>query len=262
MSGAKGKTVIVTGAAGGLGKAIATSFLAAGANVVINDINDQRIAAVEEEWGKSFAGKFVTRNASVTSEQDVDELIAVAVAKFGRLDVLINNAGIMDDFSPAGATTKQKWDRVIDVNLNGPFLTTNAAIAQFEKQEPSGGLIINIGSNAGVHGFHAGAAYTVSKAGLLGLTKNTAGFYGPQGIYCVALVLGGIEGTNIQDAFAEGLHMEMFQRIQAAQSPFVPGKTTVPPEMIGKYCVFLSDPDIAANSNGACIQFNRNWPEA
>jgi len=259
---AKGKTVIVTGAASGLGKAIATGFLAAGANVVINDINDQRIAAVEAEWSTSFAGKFITRNASVTDEEAVDELIAVAVARYGRLDVLINNAGIMDDFSPVGAISKAKWDRVLDVNLNGPYLTSKAAIAQFEKQEPSGGLIINIGSNAGVHGFHAGAAYTVSKAGILALTKNTAGYYGPKGIYSVALILGGIDGTNITDAFAEGIHSDMFQRIQTAQTPFVSGKTTVPVESIAKYCVFLSDADIAQNSNGSCIQFNRNWPEA
>ncbi|KAK0656767.1 hypothetical protein B0T16DRAFT_425253 [Cercophora newfieldiana] len=230
-------TVIVTGAAGGLGKVIASAFLAAGANVVINDINDQRIAAVEAEWSTSFAGKFITRNAS---------LVAVSVARYGRLDILVNNAGIMDDFSPAGSISKEKWDRVLDVNLNGPYLTTKAAIAQFEKQEPSGGLIINIGSNAGVHTFHAGAAYTVSKAGLLALTKNTAAYYGPKGIYCLALTLGG----------------DMFQRIQAAQTPFASGKTTVPVESIAKYIVFLSDSDIAPNSNGACIQFNRNWPEA
>jgi NAD(P)-dependent dehydrogenase (short-subunit alcohol dehydrogenase family) len=258
---ARGKTVIVTGAASGLGKAIATAFLAAGANVVINDINDQRIAAVEAEWSSSYAGRFITRNASVTDEDAVEELIAVAVARYGRLDVLVNNAGIMDDFSPAGAISKAKWDRVLDVNLNGPYLTTKASIAQFEKQEPAGGLIINIGSNAGVHTFHAGAAYTVSKAGLLALTKNTASYYGPKGIYCLALILGGIDGTNITDAFAEGLHSDMFQRIQAAQTPFQSGKTTVPVESIAKYCVFLSDSDIAPNSNGACIQFNRNWPE-
>lgn len=262
MASARGKTVVVTGAAGGLGKAIATSFLAAGANVVICDINNQRIAAVEEEWIKSYAGKFLTQYTDVSSEDAVQDLIDVAVAKFGRLDILINNAGIMDAFTPVGAIPKEKWDRVMAVNLNGPYHTSKAAIAQFEKQEPSGGLIINIGSNASHYGFHAGVAYSVSKAGLMALTKSTAGFYGRKGIYCIALLLGGLEGTNITDALAQGLHTEMFQRIQASQSPYEPGKTSVPLASVGKYCVFLSDADIAPNANGSCIFFNRNWPEA
>ncbi|KAK5662833.1 hypothetical protein OQA88_6244 [Cercophora sp. LCS_1] len=262
MASAQGKVVIVTGAAGGLGKAIASAFLGAGAQVTICDVNQQRIATVEEEWTKTHAGKFLTREADVTSDKAVQDLVEDTVAKFGRLDILINNAGIMDDFSPVGTISKEKWDRVLDVNLNGPFLASRAAIAQFEKQDRPGGLIINIGSNASVHGFHAGVAYTVSKAGLLALTKNTAGFYGPKGIYAVALLLGGMAETNITDAFANGLNGEAFQRIQASQTAFEEGKTTVPIESVAKYCVFLSDSDIAPNANGSGIFFNKNWPEA
>ncbi|KAG7291877.1 hypothetical protein NEMBOFW57_001899 [Staphylotrichum longicolle] len=260
MASAQGKTVIVTGAAGGLGKAIATAFLAAGANVVICDVNSQRIASVEEEWSKSYADKFLAQQTDVSDEAAVQQLIDAAVSKFGRLDVLINNAGIMDDFSPAGACSKEKWDRVMNINLNGPFLTTKAAIAQFEKQEPAGGIIINIGSVASVHGFKSGAAYTVSKAALMALTKNTAGFYGDKGIYSIGLMLGGMQ-TNITDAFGQGMHMEMFQKIQASQSPFAPEKQ-VPIELVAKYCLFLSDRDIASCANGSCNLFNKNWPEA
>ncbi|KAK3693622.1 hypothetical protein B0T22DRAFT_45296 [Podospora appendiculata] len=261
---AQGKTAIVTGAAGGLGKAIANAFLAAGANVVICDVNPARIAAVEEEWTQSFPGKFLAQKANVSDEADVQKLIDAAVTKFGRLDILVNNAGIMDDFSPVGACSKEKWDRVLAINLNGPYLTSKAAVAQFEKQEKKAGgghLIINIGSNASFMGFKAGAAYTVSKAGVMALTKNTAGFYGPQGIYCVALLLGGME-TNIADAFAQGLHMEMFQRVRESQTPFVPGVSSTPVESVAKYCLFLSDNDIASVANGSCIVFNKNWPEA
>ncbi|KAK3335446.1 hypothetical protein B0T19DRAFT_8560 [Cercophora scortea] len=258
---AQGKTVIVTGAAGGLGKAIAEAFLAAGANVVICDVNPARIAAVVEEWTQAFPDKFLTTKSDVSDEADVQKLIDTAVAKFGRLDILVNNAGIMDDFSPVGACSKEKWDRVLAVNLNGPYLTSKAAVAQFEKQTGGNHLIINIGSNASFMGFKAGAAYTVSKAGVMALTKNTAGFYGPQGIYCVALLLGGME-TNIADAFAQGLHMDMFQRVQASQTPFVPGVSSTPVASVAKYCVFLSDEDIASVANGSCIVFNKNWPEA
>ncbi|KAL2016114.1 hypothetical protein VTK56DRAFT_4258 [Thermocarpiscus australiensis] len=262
MSSAQGgKTAVITGAAGGLGKAIADAFLAAGANVVICDVHAQRIASVEEEWSKSYAGKFVAQQTDVTDEAAVKKLIDAAVAKFGRLDILVNNAGIMDDFSPVGACSKEMWDRVLNVNLNGPFLTSKAAIARFEKQEPAGGIIINIGSVASFHGFKSGAAYTVSKAGVMALTKNTAGFYGDRGIYCIALLLGGMANTNIVDAFAQGMHMEMFQKIQASQPPFPPEKN-VPLESVAKYCLFLTDKDIAPSANGSCIVFNHNWPEA
>lgn len=192
MASAQDKVVVVTGAAGGLGKAIATAFLASGAKVAICDVNPQRISEVEEEWTKSYAGKFLAQETDVTDEAAVQKLVDAAVTKFGRLDALVNNAGIMDGFEPVGAVSKEKWDRVLNINLNGPFNTTRAAIAQFEKQERPGGVIINIGSIASVHGFKSGAAYTVSKAALVALTKNTAGYYGDKGIYSIALMLGGM----------------------------------------------------------------------
>jgi NAD(P)-dependent dehydrogenase (short-subunit alcohol dehydrogenase family) len=191
MTSAQGKTVIVTGAAGGLGKAIATAFLAAGANVAVCDVHAERLASVEEEWSKSYADKFLTRKTDVTDEASVQALVVATVAKFGRLDVLVNSAGIMDGFEPAGACSKEKWDRVLNVNLNGPFLGTKAAIAQFEKQAPDCSVIINIGSIASVHGFKAGVAYSASKAALMSLTKNTAGYYGDKSIYSIGLMLGG-----------------------------------------------------------------------
>ncbi|KAK3987438.1 hypothetical protein QBC44DRAFT_331485 [Cladorrhinum sp. PSN332] len=260
MASAQGKTVIITGAAGGLGKATADAFLAAGANVVVCDVNPQRLASVNQEWAKTYSDKFLTQQTDVTDEAAVQDLISAAASKFGRLDVFINNAGIMDDFAPVGGCSRQQWDRVLNINLTAPFITSKLAIAQFEKQEPAGGLIINIGSNASTHGFKAGAAYSVSKAGVMALTKNTAGFYGDKGIYAVALLLGGMN-TNITDAFGQGLHMEAFQKIQASQSPATAEKM-VPIESVAKYCVFLADPDISPSANGSCIVFNHNWPEA
>ncbi|KAL2198435.1 hypothetical protein P885DRAFT_32415 [Corynascus similis CBS 632.67] len=260
MASAQGKTVIVTGAAGGLGKAIATAFLAAGANVAICDVVPHRIAEVIQEWDKPYGDRFITRPTNVTDEAAVQSLIDDTVAKFGRLDVLVNAAGIMDGFEPAGDLSKEKWDRVLNVNLNGPFLTTKAAIAQFEKQENPGGVIINIGSIASVHGFKSGLAYTVSKAGLMALTKNTAGYYGDKGIYSIGLLLGAMD-TNITDAFAHGMHMEAYQKIQASSAPFRP-ELQVPLTSVAKYCVFLTEKDIAPSSNGSCIMFNKNWPEA
>ncbi|KAK1775667.1 hypothetical protein QBC45DRAFT_238669 [Copromyces sp. CBS 386.78] len=262
MASAQGKTVLVTGAAGGLGKVIAETFLSAGANVVICDVNQQRISAVEEDWTKTYADRFLTKQTDVSNEAAVQELIDASVAKFGRLDVLVNNAAIMDDFSPAGDCSKELWDRVLAINLTGPFLTTKAAVKQFEKQEQPGGVIVNIGSNAGYMGFEAGVAYTASKHAVMALTKNTAGFYADKGIYCMSLLLGGLAGTNIVDSFAKGMHVEMYQKVMASGSPFEPGKNDTPLESIAKYCLFLSQSDIAPVSNGSCVVFNRNWPVA
>ncbi|KAL2158345.1 hypothetical protein VTH06DRAFT_4393 [Thermothelomyces fergusii] len=260
MASAQGKTVIVTGAGSGLGKAIATAFLAAGASVVACDVVQQRIAAAADEWSGPYDGRFITRHVDVTDAAAVQGLVDDAAAAFGRLDVLVNAAGIMDGFEPAGDLPKEKWDRVLGVNLTGPFLTTKAAIAQFEKQEGSYGVIINIGSIASVHGFKSGAAYTVSKAGLMALTKNTAGYYGDKGIYSIGLMLGAMN-TNITDAFVNGMHTEMYQKIQASQTPFRP-EFQIPLESVAKYCIFLTDKDIAPSANGSCIPFNKNWPEA
>ncbi|KAL2181076.1 uncharacterized protein P884DRAFT_191946 [Thermothelomyces heterothallicus CBS 202.75] len=260
MASARDKTVIVTGAGGGLGKAIVAAFLAAGANVAICDVLPQRIADVISEWSEPYGDRFITRPVDVTDAAAVQGLIDDTVAAYGRLDVLVNAAGVMDGFEPAGDLPKEKWDRVLNINLTGPFLTTKAAIAQFEKQEGSYGVIINIGSVASVHGFKSGAAYTVSKAGLMALTKNTAGYYGDKGIYSIGLMLGAMN-TNITDAFVHGMHTEMYKKIQASQTPFRPD-LQIPLESVAKYCVFLTDKDIAPSANGSCIPFNKNWPEA
>ncbi|KAH8880143.1 NAD(P)-binding protein [Thozetella sp. PMI_491] len=258
----QGKTVIVTGAAGGLGKVIAEAFLKAGANVVVGDVNEERLAATASEWSASYADKYLTQKTDITDEASVQGLVDAGVAKFGRLDALVNNAGVMDDFSPVGACSQSNWDRVLGVNLHGTFLASKAAVTQFEKQSPVRGVIVNIGSNASVYGFQSGVAYTVSKAGVLAMTKNTAGFYGPKGINCVALLLGGMPTTNIVDAFRLGLHQEGFAATQAANVSLQPGKNDTDLNAVAKQVVFLTDSDIASNANGSAIMFNHNWPVA
>lgn len=269
---AQNTTVIITGAGGGLGKATATFFLAAGANVAICDVNQDRLTATEQEWTAAGhpAEKFLTTILDVTDEGQVQAFVAATAAKFGRVDVLINNAGIMDDFSPVGECSKELWDRVLGVNLHGPYHTSRAAIAQFEKQKQqqpdagagagAGGVIINICSVAALRGDYAGAAYTASKHGLLGLTRNTAASYADKGIYSVALVLGGMP-TNIADSMAKGFHVETFQR-QQTEHPLVPEKHLLQLDNVAKYCLFLSDKGIARSANGSTVNFTNNWPAA
>ncbi|KAL7620915.1 hypothetical protein AAE478_008225 [Parahypoxylon ruwenzoriense] len=257
----QGTTILVTGGAGGLGKVIATAYLSAGANVAICDVNESRLAGAEAELEALAPGRLLVSQTDITDEAAVTSLVASVVAKFGRLDVLVNNAGMTDKFDPVGALAKEHWDRVLALNLTGSFLTTKAAVNAMEKQSPSGGTVIQIGSIASWHGTISGAAYTVSKHGVAGLMKSTAGFYGPKGIYAIELNLGAMVNTNIEDSFAAlgGFNKEAYA--QSVSSSFKP-ENAIQLKDVAKYCVFLADRDVAASANGSCINFNKNWPSA
>jgi NAD(P)-dependent dehydrogenase (short-subunit alcohol dehydrogenase family) len=116
----QGTTVLVTGGAGGLGKAIANAYLDAGANVAVCDIHDGRLAATKSEFEPT--GRFLALKTDITEEPAVDSLVAEVVSKFGRLDILVNNAGMTDSFHGVGELTKEKWDRVLGLNLTCVFL--------------------------------------------------------------------------------------------------------------------------------------------
>lgn len=255
-------TVLITGAGGGLGKATATAFLAAGANVVICDVNQGRLDSTTKEWTEAgYDGKFLATTTDVTDPASVQDFVAAAVAKFGRVDVVVNNAGIMDDFSGAAECTHEMWHRVIGVNVHGPYYLIQAAIKQMEKQTDGalGGVFINICSTSAVYGSTCGAAYTASKHGLLGLHKNTAFTYGDKGIYSIALVMGGMD-TNVSDGMKRGeLNVEGYQKVKASR-PFDPVKHTVPLDTVTKTILFFSDRSIAESANGGIIDLKKNMP--
>ncbi|KAI1080085.1 NAD(P)-binding protein [Whalleya microplaca] len=255
----QGTTVLVTGGAGGLGKAIATGYLDAGANVAICDIHEERLAQTRSEFEET--GRFLAVYTDITDEAAVEKLVDAVVGRFGRLDILVNNAGMADTFDPVGSTSKAQWDRVIGLNLTGSFLATKAAVNAMENQAPSGGTIIQIGSTSSSRGTAAGLAYTVSKHGVAGLVKNTAGFYGLKGIYAIGLMLGAMTDTNI----AEGSQaLGGFNQATMAESITATFKLEAAIQLkdVAKYCVFLADRSIAATANGSCITFNKNWPAA
>ncbi|KAI0599482.1 hypothetical protein F4775DRAFT_111822 [Biscogniauxia sp. FL1348] len=251
-----GTVVLVTGGAGGLGKAIAKAYVDAGACVAICDIHASRLAEAEQELG--VTERVLAVSADITDEAAVGALAEAVVRRFGRLDVLVNNAGMSDGFDPAGSLTKDRWDRVLALNLTGSFLTTRAAVNAMEAQDRPGGLVLQIGSVASSHGMSAGLAYTVSKHGVAGLVKNTAGFYGPKGIYAIGLMVGAMMGTNIGDSFA-ALGAEAFSKLASAS---LTAADVVLPEDVAKYCLFLTDRRIAATANGSCISFTKNFPKA
>jgi|SRR5882672_9268025 len=172
------KTVLITGAARGQGAAEARMFAAAGAQVIVADIEDAEGAALAASIRK--AGSTAEyRHLDVASEQDWRDAVAFAKAKFGSLHVLVNNAGIPLRGVDLGKTTRADWERVLGVNLTGPFLGIREAAPLM--RDSGGGAIVNIGSTAGING-HFAAAYSVSKWGLRGLTKAAAMEYAPWNI--------------------------------------------------------------------------------
>lgn len=257
------KVILVTGSAAGLGRTIAETLLSRGASVTICDINPSRLATASSELSEKYSkDRVLALEANVADEESVKALIEKSVAHFGRLDIVINNAGIMDKFDPVGDCDKKMWDAILGVNLTGSFLVTKYALphlqASVEEAGKPGSLIINIGSTASFSGLTAGAAYTASKHGLIALTKHTAGFYGPKGIYSVALQPGGMTETNISDAFAAGMNVEGFKAVKAAH----PQMNNVPVDHVARYVAFLSEDGIGQSANGSCIAFTGNWPEA
>ena len=164
-----GRTAIVTGGAQGLGYAIAEAFIAEGAGVVLGDLDLDRT----REAAGALGGPGVARavRCDVTSSGDVDALVATAVADFGRLDIMVNNAGITRD-ATLRKMTEQQFDEVIAVHLKGTWIGTRAAAAVMREQ--GSGAIINMSSISGKVGLVGQTNYSAAKAGIVGLTKAAA----------------------------------------------------------------------------------------
>ncbi|GAB2807006.1 SDR family NAD(P)-dependent oxidoreductase [Lentzea nigeriaca] len=248
-SGLEGSSVVVTGGGSGIGRAAALRFAGEGANVVVADINADAAKAVVAEI-EAAGGTAVAATGDLSDQAVADEVVATAVTTFGGLDVLVNNAGIMDSMSAAADVSDAEWERVIRVNLTAPFLLTRAALPHMLAKGK--GAIVNTASEAGLRGSAAGAAYTASKHGLVGLTRSVAVMYRDSGIRANAIAPGGTKtGITVQaDPTAHG------------------------PQIVGRYMgnigraaeadeqaaaiVFLAS-DAASNINGVVLPVDNGW---
>jgi NAD(P)-dependent dehydrogenase (short-subunit alcohol dehydrogenase family) len=250
-----GKVVIVTGAASGMGLAMARGFAAAGARLVLGDWHGERLdAAVAElrQAGASVEGA----QGDISDRPTAEALVDRAFAAFGQLDVLVNNAGVMDSMAGVAEVTDETWRRVFAVNVEGPLHTMRRAIPRMAEQ--GGGVIINIASVGGLHGGAAGAAYVASKHALIGLTKNTAYMYGPKGIRANAIAPGGTK-TNIGESMARaGVDPAGMARVQEFTA-LMPGM--LEPEDIAAVTLFLAS-DAARGINGTVITVDLGWTAA
>ncbi|MFG2950339.1 SDR family NAD(P)-dependent oxidoreductase [Streptomyces adustus] len=168
-----GRTALVTGGGSGIGRAVALAFAAEGARVVVAG---RGRAALDETVALAAAagGETVALVADVTSAEDVDALVRETVARFGSLDIAVNNAGVFRGAGPVADVSEEDWQTLLDVNVTGVFLALRAEIRQMRSQ-PGGGAIVNVSSNLGPHKQARGlTAYGASKAAVSALTRGAA----------------------------------------------------------------------------------------
>ena len=248
------KSVVVTGASAGMGHAIATRFAEEGANVIAMARRQDRLEALAETM-KGAPGKIIPFVGDIGIEETSTAMIDLAVKEFGRLDVLVNNAGIMDDMSPVGEMSNEMLDELMRVNAYGPIYAMRKAVRVFLAQGDEGGNIINIASVGAVHNT-AGVAYAASKAALLAATKNTAFMYMDEGIRCNAISPGGVL-TEIAMVMPEPkpFGMERISNLLA----FAPEMGM--PEDIAAAALFLAS-DESHFVNGSVLTADGGWTNA
>lgn len=248
----QGKVAVITGAASGMGLSMAKLFTKEGASVVAGDWNakrlDEAVAGIQ-----AAGGKITGVQGNIADLAAAEGLIDLAVNTYGGLNVLVNNAGVMDYMQGVGELTDDVWRRVLGINLDGPMFTTRKAVQHMLAH--GGGSIVNVGSTASLHGGAAGAAYTASKHALLGLTRSTAWMYAKKGIRCNQ-ICPGATATNI----GESMPRDKVDPTGAARAQefaaLIPAYLN--PDDIAAVALFLAS-DESVHINGAVITADGGW---
>lgn len=247
-----GKVAFVTGASSGIGRSSATALARAGANVTVSARRIDRLEELAQEL-KGKGTEILPIQMDVTRKSDIDAAIRRTMETFGRLDILLNNAGVAE-FAPFLEMTEEQWDKTIDTNLKGYFLVAQAASREMAKNQPSGGRIINIASIAsggvGV-GFPSIAHYCASKGGVVALTEALAVELAPLGILVNAIGPGIIE-TEMTKGMLD--NPEQAQGLLSR----VPLKRAGKPEEIAAAVVYLSSSE-ASYITGSTFYIDGGW---
>jgi 3-oxoacyl-[acyl-carrier protein] reductase len=242
MMDLKGKIAIVTGAAQGIGKVIALGLAKCGADIAVSDINEDSLSSAVKEI-EALGHKAIAVKMDVSSLKDCEDMVKKTIDAFGKVDILINNAGITRD-TVLLRMKEEQWDQVIQVNLKGTFNCTKAVIRSMFKQKS--GKIINISSVTGAMGNAGQANYSASKAAVMGFTKSIAREYAHCGITVNAVAPGFIK-TAMTDAIPE--------KDRDAMISIIPAKRLGLPEDVADTVCFLAS-DMANYITGQVIHIN------
>jgi NAD(P)-dependent dehydrogenase (short-subunit alcohol dehydrogenase family) len=241
------EVAVVTGAARGIGRRIALVLAEEGFRIVANDL-----AAPEEtlEELRSAGAKTLSVPGDVSDEAVVREMAGAVMGKYGRIDVLVNNAGI-SAIAPAEETTLAEWNRTLAVNLTGPFLMCR----EFGRVmlERGSGSVINVSSVAGLLGISDRAAYNASKHGLIGLTRTLAAEWGGRGVRVNAVCPGWVKTEMDEEDQAGGGYTD------ADIEGRVPVARFATPEDVARAVAFLADPEWSGFVNGHTLSVDGGW---
>ncbi len=238
---------VITGAGQGIGRRTAEVLAGRGYALALNDI--QSLQGTLEAVRKTGA-EAIALTGDVSNEADVDRIAETVQQHYGRVDVLVNNAGI-SCIRPAEETSAEQWRRVLEVNLTGPFLLCRA----FGKRmlERGTGAIVNVASVAGLAGIADRAAYNASKHGLIGLTRTLAAEWGGRGVRCNAVCPGWVK-TGMDEADQAGGYYS-----DADIENRIPMARFARPTEIAEAIAFLADPQLSGFVNGMELRVDGGW---
>ncbi len=243
----KDEVAIVTGAGSGTGRVIALRFAKEGADIVIPDINLEGAQNTAKEI-EALGRKPLAIKTDVSDSTDVDRMVTTTIEKFGKIDILVDNAGIFIQ-KPLVETTESDWDRVLNINLKGVFLCSKRAVKEMLKQ--GGGRIINIASVVGYVGFADSSAYCASKGGVINLTREMALELAPKNINVSAIGPGVIETPMTKDMLADDATKQMLVGA-------TPSGRIGQPEDIANAALFLAS-DESSFVNGITLFVDGGW---